>query len=407
MRLRALVESALTLLCWECRGPGILQDKWGGGTRVPRGRSDLSTLSVAFEQKAWMKRPLPERISAASSSGPRCVASLLLTPQWLPSTLRLSLLVSLVALGPPRSSELQGHEVMMVGGTGPGWRRPLRGLKEGGHRGLEALSSQCLLGLGDAPPGGALGVRPHSATRGGTSVTSGVPAGAGGMSIWVMAGDGGMSKLRLGGYWTEDHGEGVQQGARLGAPSPSPGPRYKAAVGVGRGVIHSFILQTHLGLQLCVQPHTGDLDSKPVETLAQVPVDRAGEHRDSREKWGGPRTPTCPAPLPLPALSASASHPITNPVQAHTCLLADPPGCYAGSNAEASSQGLLCPRSLPGRPLEVTPRKTPQPFAPGPDPCPLVPTRRLEAVVPVGRVHAGLRGRPADADAHLPARTGH
>lgn len=57
VRLRALVESALTLLCWECRGPGVLQDKWGGGTRVPRGRSDLGTVSVAFEQKAWMKRP--------------------------------------------------------------------------------------------------------------------------------------------------------------------------------------------------------------------------------------------------------------------------------------------------------------------------------------------------------------
>ena len=115
MRLRALVESALTLLCWECRGPGAPQDKWGGGTRVPRGGGDLGALSVAFEQKAWMEQLLPERISAASGSGPRCGAALLLTPQWLASTLRLSLLVSLVALGPPRGSELRGHEVMMGG----------------------------------------------------------------------------------------------------------------------------------------------------------------------------------------------------------------------------------------------------------------------------------------------------
>lgn len=45
-------------------------------------------------------------------------------------------------------------------------------------------------------------------------------------------------------------------------------------------------------------------------------------------------------------------------------------------------------------------------------PCPTLmpalwsPRRRLEAVVPVGRMHAGLRGRPPDADAHLPARAG-
>ena len=65
------------------------------------------------------------------------------------------------------------------------------------------------------------------------------------MSTWVM---GVVSKLGLRGDWTEDHGEGVRQGARLGArqerpsaPSPSPGPGYKVAVGVGRGVIHSFI----------------------------------------------------------------------------------------------------------------------------------------------------------------------
>lgn len=66
-----------TCPCWVCpdpavleaRGPGVPEDKWGGGTGVPQGGSCL-----ACGLNAWMKQPLPEAISAAQLS-PKMLAS--------------------------------------------------------------------------------------------------------------------------------------------------------------------------------------------------------------------------------------------------------------------------------------------------------------------------------------------
>lgn len=177
---------------------------------------------MALGQKAQMKRPLAEPIAAAPSSGPRCMASLPLTPQWLPSTLRLSLLVS---------SGVQGHDYW---GTESGWRRPMRGPKEGGWRGLRPSAAHPCWVWG----------RLHLAgpwVGCGTLVTSGVPVSGGGKSTQI--GGGGMRALRRG------FGRGWGWGPGMGAlaeetPLPPPlsqGPWYNAALGWA-GVFHSFIL---------------------------------------------------------------------------------------------------------------------------------------------------------------------
>ena len=102
--------------------------------------------------------------------------------------------------------------------------------------------------------------------------------------------------------------------------------------------IHSFILQTCLGLQLWVQPlHWG-----PKFRVSGDPGLGACKQPESTQIPEG----TGVAPLPLPALPAAyASHRIANLIQAHSCLLADPPGRCAGYDTEASSQGPLYPQT--------------------------------------------------------------
>ncbi|KAB1253319.1 hypothetical protein Cadr_000003697 [Camelus dromedarius] len=287
VRLCALVEFAPTLLCWEVRG---LRD---GGIRVPRRRSDLGTLSVAFGLKAWVKQPLPEPIGVAWSLS---ISHSSMAPQYL-------------EVVPHRVLGLWGPEVMTAGGSGPGWRRPRRGLKEGGQRGLEALSSQLSLVLRQQ-----LQQLDHACCpwRARGKELTGHGWGRSGMR----------RRLMLRGNWTEDHGERAAgredlcPGKRARAPCLTPSPHHPItllckAVLDGRGSVSS--------------PHTGDLDAKPVETLW-----RASSHQGEVGWAPDPNFPGISAP-PCPA---SASQPTANPVSAHTCLL---------------TAGLLCPSSVCGR----------------------------------------------------------
>lgn len=184
--------------------------------------------------------------------------------------------------------------------------------------------------------------------------------------------------------------QGCKPHRRALRPPPTPGPCAQPPRWPGR-----VILQPPLGLRLCAVGTWTRSQERPWHRCLWT---NCGEHCDPRwaqGQWGGHRAPKA---LPGPALLCTS---------AHTDLLADPSRCPAGSQPLSQCRSRLWAAvtpPLPGRPPEVTLRKTPYlvTAAPASDPCPLVPTRRLEAVVSVGRVHTGLRGRPADADTHLP-----
>lgn len=164
-------------------------------------------------------------------------------------------------------------------------------------------------------------------------------------------------------------------------------------------------------------PYIGDLGSKPVETLAQVPEHRELEsrglapQRDTRPPRPSPQSRPlpqhlCPS-LSLPASASQAMDSPPSPASTAGDLLASYLRVFragGGQGVVACAQGSRPADTPRGHSLKDTPALCP---TPGPDPRPLIPPRWLEAVVPLGRVHAGLRGRPADADAHLPAGSRH
>lgn len=168
-------------------------------------------------------------------------------------------------------------------------------------------------------------------------------------------------------------------------------------------LICSFPLQPLLGLPLCPTPTRGTwIQSQPGDTQTQVPMDstQSTVTPGGVGDWGGHHTPKAlpgptPPHCPLP----------------HPGLLADL-HCCAGSHASPHSWDLSAWATV-ASPCLGDPQRSLSKRHPLSLPLPLAltpalwfPNRRLEAVVPVGRVHAGLRGRPADADAHVPASTG-
>lgn len=187
----------------------------------------------------------------------------------------------------------------------------------------------------------------------------------------------------------------------------------------------SFILQTPLALQLCVRPLHRGPGFKACRDLGTGTCRwRTGEHcglAPQRDIWGvgeapGPRAiaqgrpfpqPLCPS-LTLRASASQAQGDCPDPTSSQPTLRsAGLPRCPLPGALRLHTSGSPMQGPMPYDRAQETPRghslkETPA-LRPALTPCPLIPPRWLEAVVPVGRVHAGLRGRPADADPHLPA----